>query len=1576
MKKCVLLFFTVLLLISNSKAQISSEYGWYFPTNGEYRTLNIFINIIYDVYPERDPCRYEADPVWPRAYSEGINEYIPTYLSDMSFIDSSYTGANNVNGTMTRLYAESSFDSLIILGDCIVANVNLSTMLSGETGTLDSVFNWQDIADTAIVMINRAGGLEQNTLYGYNNIDDFDTLTLNSLLHGKPKPKFGNDKIDYIQILIRNSSKSTDGVHYDYAGAGTLNGQGATGLGVGPRIPIIINGNEYYYDAGSKQGVGSGDISKQLKKVHIHEFSHGLFGGNNFHTSGGMHWLTHNTCTFMGFRGGYGLLGGNSSLVSCNGYERWRLGWTSGVYNPTEIPIAAKSVYSNNVVNSDITQDDGELSFILRDFITTGDVIRIKLPYIDDGASNQYIWLENHQIGNNEKLDFFQFSNTHDCRPSGTAGIYSYYQVGKDILQDDYNDIYPSSETDNLRMICADGNWDMEKINSVNISCVTTGLKTTEIKSEPNPLSGNNDQEFHIFPLGDLIDTIKNVADYPWIMYDGNDAKILPFLGDNFDAFTGNSFMSISTNPTPINTLTYYARQVHGILSPDTTLTNTRKLYLTGLYIEMVQNGEEFLVNIGWDDYDVKNDVRWTGDIVLKEKVNLLSGNTIELDKNYTPNQAYRDPVSNQFAEPTVFTCEDGSEFIQQANSTVVLENLCTMKLKSGSKYVINDGSELILCPGNKLIVESCAELIIKGSAKLIAENPSTVCIEEGAILRFENGVENIQFGSNVIIPQGYIDPRTYFPPHFTITSENETWSNSSYKIAQNIVVKPGAKLIMDGITLRVNPINQIIVEQGGYLEVKNSTLTNDITTCYNESWKGIKVLGTANYDQIPSIGGDQGCVIIDANSIISKAEIGIHSRQGGIVKIRGNSQFKDNVIGVKIEDYANFNNISYIKESEFLVTYSTYTSGVSPTFICLEDVQGVDIRGNLFKNYFPGNTANGRGILSIDAGFSLFTYNSQPNIFEGLSEGIYAYSTGSMFPIIISGNDFSDIDNTIIHISAIDNVQIIENSFEVETKGVSLYNCSGYKVEENTFTGINNSGYGIFVYNSGYANNEIYKNNFINLNKGCYAAGTNSGNMKPTSGLHFICNSYNNNNNPIYVEPNGNIDPYQGSTTVSAGNAFVSSNNYDILNYGGWLYYYANLSVPTNIPSPNYRVTVRGGGANECLSYIGTPKPIDGSLSSLATMTTEVEQLETQRTAIVDGGNTNQLETEIVTSFPTEAYELRNKLLAESPYLSDTILATTAKSENVLPAVMVKQVLKANPHSAVSDKTWNALEERTTPLPDYMLSEIAANEQVLAPMEVLDGNLIKKKNQRERVLNSIINYYQTDTLNSSETALIELLFNDNSLHNRYKLITHYIKKKQSTEAAEIFNSILSDFELTDYELHAHTQYEKVLDIQIELINNQQTYFDLTEVQKTELYEIAEDFGCRAGEYARNILHLIDNAEFAYPEIEIETQQAMPLAPFPNPNETFPVDENESNFKLYPNPSTDYTIFKYNISEYETLNAQFTIRAVTGKIVYTESLASPVDQLMIETGNFEIGAYFCYLTINGRPVFNKILFVE
>ena len=238
--------------------------------------------------------------------------------------------------------------------------------------------------------------------------------------------------------------------------------------------------------------VGPGDLSVKYTGIIFHEFSHQFFGGNEAHTSGGCMWKGDGGgITFLGNQCGYGIMGGgNSGLISCNGYERWRLHWKSDIYNSTNSYIAA-----NNQV-SDISKQDGSKTFLLRDFVTTGDVIRIKLPYKDSGGLNQYIWLENHKIGLNGKLDFLQYSDTHDCRPKGDPGIYAYYQIGKDILTGEEGVVFPILQADNLKIISAEGNFDYVSDGWFQPICVADPLGSYVYAAkvnESNPFLGYND---------------------------------------------------------------------------------------------------------------------------------------------------------------------------------------------------------------------------------------------------------------------------------------------------------------------------------------------------------------------------------------------------------------------------------------------------------------------------------------------------------------------------------------------------------------------------------------------------------------------------------------------------------------------------------------------------------------------------------------------------------------------------------------------------------------------------------------------------------------------------------------------------------------------------------------------------------------------------------------------------------------------------------------------------------------------------------------------------------------------------
>jgi hypothetical protein len=758
-----------LKLSAQENPPLRSSNGNMINPHGQYRVLNLFINIIYDETPHIDPIQKPND-IWPEAIQEGINTDAPAYLEQ--FMDTEFYASGGY-GVMTRLYRESSFDRLVLLGDFMVVNIRQSEIPKSNDryfGKELGQFSLTLLVRAAISLINENGGLK--TIYGHNDMAEYDTFTPSGM--GKPKAMEPNGKFDFIQIMTRNTTYvDTTFVRDGKTLTHRLQyGQLRYGQGWGNYKPAdeLRAGNTFYgYDLGTIQCVGDVNFTDNPTNIIQHEFSHNLFGGNNFHASGGNHYTGGGTNTFFGTEGGYGLMGSyHSGLVSCNGYERWRMQWTSQDYNPRGYLIQAGGE------PADIRKEDGPKRFFLRDFVTTGDAIRVLLPYKDEGASNQYLWLENHQVGLNNKLDYLQYSldffgdTLNPCRHTGTPGIYAYIQVGKDILEGTSSEVFPFNETDNLRVFSAEGNWDFELMEG-EYSCVAYDHnRRTELRLKPNPLSGYQDQTTHFFPP-DGQDVIRRVdGDGIAIKYFsrrvGDKDVSYSYYGDDLDAFTGKTVLNLGSNPPAANVTTFYVNQRHEGNNNHTISSqniNTSHIYLSGLRVEMEALSQgNFRVEISWDDYEVADDVRWTGNIVVKEKVTVKENRIIELNQSLTPNQITRDTVSGLFAKPTVLTLEGSSAFILKERSKVRLSQGSSLVLKPGSLLSIGDGATLIVGTGDTLRISSQARVQIPGNGRIRVNRGGVVCLEEGAELLLGKGRRNFRLHRKSVIPAGFVDPK------------------------------------------------------------------------------------------------------------------------------------------------------------------------------------------------------------------------------------------------------------------------------------------------------------------------------------------------------------------------------------------------------------------------------------------------------------------------------------------------------------------------------------------------------------------------------------------------------------------------------------------------------------------------------------------------------------------------------------------------------------------------------------------------------------------------------------------------
>jgi len=161
--------------VANSDT-IRSRNGARFPANGVYRALTIAVNIIYDQTPSANPDTSSTSSVWPYTVVEGININQPSYLPNLFDVENS----TPYNGTLTRLYAESSFISLILLSDYMVVNIKQSRVTPNGPNRINRFL----LMNAVINYINDNGGL--NAIYknsmGIDTIADYDLHMMEAMV--------------------------------------------------------------------------------------------------------------------------------------------------------------------------------------------------------------------------------------------------------------------------------------------------------------------------------------------------------------------------------------------------------------------------------------------------------------------------------------------------------------------------------------------------------------------------------------------------------------------------------------------------------------------------------------------------------------------------------------------------------------------------------------------------------------------------------------------------------------------------------------------------------------------------------------------------------------------------------------------------------------------------------------------------------------------------------------------------------------------------------------------------------------------------------------------------------------------------------------------------------------------------------------------------------------------------------------------------------------------------------------------------------------------------------------------------
>ncbi len=641
------------------------------------------------------------------------------------------------------------------------------------------------------------------------------------------------------------------------------------------------------------------------------------------------------------------------------------------------------------------------------------------------------------------------------------------------------------------------------------------------------------------------------------------------------------------------------------------------------------------------------------------------------------------------------------------------------------------------------------------------------------------------------------------------------------------------------------------------------------------------------------------------------------------------------------------------------------------------------------------------------------------PSVFQGLRYGIRALGFDPTYNFSVKNTRFENNFRGAFF-SSINNLVITRDTFKlttIETNQDTLYGLfldksSGYKIQENRFSCNGNNlmtnpnvhllqrEFGIVIDSSGSAPNEIYKNYFEHLDVAINAQKQNK-HLMDSTGLVLKCNIYNENSyDEIFtgtlMNNHEGVAAKQGAKTIDmkdpAGNTFSpyhaqysntgSMDKLDIKNKVDPIKYFHHIqaigpneprveptlisdnkvtNVNTNWP---YSTTIccpsklNSGGGNTDL---------DELKQQLLVEQFKVDSLTTVLSQLVDGGNTDALNTDILFSTSQQALDLHQELLEKSPYLSDTVMKSALDKETVLPNEMIRDIMVANPQFSQSENVLDKLNERFIPMPENMMDEILANADSLSPKDKVEAELQANILKRQITFNELVRYYQNDTLNPASTdSLLVLLEKEPNVEGQYLRAFEYLSLSNLNLLNLVLEQIPQRFTLNDVQLQQYEDYIAYFSFLVNQNNNNRNYFELNDDEVTQLQMLGSEALEPVKTYSRNILEA--NSKLFNNEIIL----------IPDNTKSVPKTEhiksgklsNERYINIFPNPSRQFIIVDYNakgaIKEGERLI--FTVSTIEGKSIESEIVTKPQDQFMIETASFKPGIYVCSMSIGNRNI--------
>lgn len=517
----------------------------------------------------------------------------------------------------------------------------------------------------------------------------------------------------------------------------------------------------------------------------------------------------------------------------------------------------------------------------------------------------------------------------------------------------------------------------------------------------------------------------------------------------------------------------------------------------------------------------------------------------------------------------------------------------------------------------------------------------------------------------------------------------------------------------------------------------------------------------------------------------------------------------------------------------------------------------------------------------------------------------------------------------------------------------------------------------------------------FDELDRGVLGEGFNRTQSIGVPGLQFLCNDFTlstNSSIDIAATDLGDLEDgiqiIQGNLSLgySAGNIFSQNNSgadNDVSNaaYSFVYGHHGGTSQPASY-STNKVFPAVMQTANPC-----TPTYQQGSLllpltpSAIGSLSSQFESADSAHANIlynlnqlIDGGNTTQMLNQIQQGWSQGAWDLRNDLMSQSPFVSSEVLMEVAEG-NQLPHAMLLEVCLANPDATREGEFIDFIETGiSNPLPSYMIDMIVASWGNITSRTILESGLGYYGRERSVAANILLADYKGDSLDH-RSEIRYWLKRRGELSDHYALVESYIATDHYDSAHIVLTAIPDSFNTADnpYLANAQTDFETYTQFRDDLFDDNRSIMELDSLEILDLQNLAYGSNNRVAGLADNILcfgYGICKDRSASDSTTSTSRRANPMVDA----QEF-IQSQYYQLRVFPNPASDYATFEWDLINLGQ-NTVLSIMDATGRVIEQKAMETEQGQWLMDTRPLPPGFYLYELRSVGELLSQGKLLIE